>query len=154
LTSWGDKASRTRQNNLRVLIESFGDFFESDRIDDLISYIDYGEEGLAIKMLCDWIYEENIALDVDQEAAILACLNEYGVDTSYFAFIGQSPPYPDLRTPEQIVELERASQPMMENVEKFARTGEKLSAVKMYRQITGADLKEAVAFVESISSSN
>ena len=117
----------------------------------MVSYVDHGECGLAVEFLSNWIYEDDIAVGSEQEVAILKSSSDYGVDPDYHAFVGRTPPYPDLRTPEQIAESERLMRPTMENVEHFARANQRLLAVKMYREITGVGLEEAVASVERIA---
>jgi ribosomal protein L7/L12 len=42
----------------------------------------------------------------------------------------------------------------MENVKYFAQANQMLIAVKMYREITGASLEEALASVERINASS
>jgi hypothetical protein len=115
---------------------------------------DHGEYGIAIEVLSSWIYDEDIAVTAAQEAAILKSSADYGVDAEYHAFIGRTPPYPDLRTPEMIAVSERAMNPSMENVKYFAQANQMLIAVKMYREITGAGLEEAVASVEQMNASS
>jgi hypothetical protein len=143
-----------KQRNLRQLLKSFNDAFGKERIMELESFVDHGEYGIAIELLSSWIYDEDIAVTAAQEAAILKSSADHGVDAEYHAFIGRTPPYPDLRSPEMIAVSERAMNPSMENVKYFAQANQMLIAVKMYREITGASLEEALASVERINASS
>ncbi len=96
-----------KKRNLRRLIDSFGTAFSSERVADLQSYVNHGEYGLAIEILSEMIYEDDIAVDAEQEKAILKSSTDFGVDHDYHAFIGRRPPYPDLRTPEQIADARK-----------------------------------------------
>ena len=86
---------------LRTLIDSFEGSQIASLLPDLHDYIDHNEPGLAIEMLSDWIYERDVAVSPDQTKAILELSPRFGVSEDYHAFIGRTPPYPDLRTPEQ-----------------------------------------------------
>lgn len=97
---------RRRERDLRRLVQSFVGEFGAERIADLENYVDHCEPGLAIELLSDWIYDENVLVSIDQEKAILKSSDDYGVDSGRHSFIGRQPPYPDLRTPEQIAESE------------------------------------------------
>lgn len=62
-----------------------------------------------------------------------------GSRTSVASPPGNSPPLPPM-TPEQLGEVER-----------LARAGDKISAIKLYRKLTGVGLKEAKDAVEKLS---
>jgi hypothetical protein len=89
------------KNALRDLIDSFVDSQIGSRLPDLHDYVDHNESGLALEMLSDWIYEDDVEVSSDQTKAILELSSRFGVSADYHAFIGRTPPYPDLRTPEQ-----------------------------------------------------
>ena len=86
---------------LRNLIDSFEGSQISSRLPELHDYIDHNESGLAIEMLSDWIYEDDVPVSSDQSQTILELSERFGVSPDYHSFIGSTPPYPDLRTPEQ-----------------------------------------------------
>ena len=119
-----------KQRNLRQLLKSFNDAFGKERIMELESFVDHGEYGIAIELLSSWIYDEDIAVTAAQEAAILKSSADHGVDAEYHAFIGRTPPYPDLRSPEMAAVSERAMNPSMENVKYLAETNQMLVALK------------------------
>ncbi len=144
---------RNKQQFLRALIDSFGASFTLERIVDLKAYVDHGEYGLAIEFLSDWIYEEDVLVSPEQEAAILQASSDYGVDAGRHAFIGRTPPYPDLRNTGQAEGAPSNLRPTMQNVEALARSNDMLLAVKMYRELTGVGLREAMECVESLTAS-
>ncbi len=133
-----------KQRDLRRLLDLFNTDFDADRMSELASFVDHGEYGLAIEVLSSWIYEDDIKVSPDQEAAILKSSSDYGIDPRSHGFIGRTPPYPDLRTLDQIVESNRAMTPNMENVQRLARSNHMVLAVRMYREITCVGLTEAV----------
>ena len=86
---------------LRDLIDSFEGSQISSLLPELHDYVDHNESGLAIEMLSDWIYEHDVEVSSDQIKAILNLSSRFGVSEDYHEFIGRTPPYPDLRSPEQ-----------------------------------------------------
>jgi hypothetical protein len=142
-----------RECDLNRLIALFDGDFEPERLADLESYVDAGEGQIAIEILSAWIYDEDVAVSNEQEHAILKSSRDYGIAPAFHVFIGRTPPYPDLRTPEQVEVSERAQITTMENVKFLAQRNHMISAIKMYRQITGADLAEAVASVKIMAES-
>ncbi len=96
---------QSKRKKLLQLIRSFEPHMGSQRITDLEDYVDHGEPALAIETLSDWIYELNIPVSADSEEIILDCSKDCNVESSYHAWIGRTPPYPDLRIPKQITNL-------------------------------------------------
>lgn len=115
---------------------------------DFIEYVEHREYGLAIEILSDWIYEHDVETSVDQQEAFVRVSERYGVDPSYHAFLGRQPPYADLRTPQHLAEEELLHTPSLDTVRHLVRTGRKLMAIRMYREVTGASLDQTIAAVD------
>ena len=145
---------RSKKHELRQLIESFSEDLGENRSAELSLYVDHGECGLAVELLSDWIYEADITVSPVQESSILRSSRDFGVDPQYHAFLGRSPPYPDLRTPEQRNESMQLSTPTLDNVARLAKSNQKLIAIQMYRELTGAGLNEAADYVERVIASS
>jgi hypothetical protein len=137
-----------RDKGLRDLIRSFGDAFEADMIRDLLEYVDHNEPGLALEILGDWIYENDIGVSDSQQQCFVIESNRYGINPERHGFLNRQPPYPDLRTLEQLADEELKMTPSLDSVQMLARSDRKILAVRMYRELTGATLEEAVAAVE------
>jgi hypothetical protein len=86
-----------RDKSLRGLIKSFGDAFEADKIGDLLEYVDHGEPGLALEILSDWIYEDDVAVSNRQLQLFVVESDRYGIDPKSHPFLNRQPPYPVLR---------------------------------------------------------
>jgi hypothetical protein len=86
-----------RNEGLRDLIKSFGIAFEPDKIGDLLEYVDHNEPGLALEILSDWIYENDVAVSDRQQQLFIVETNRYGMDPKSHRFLNSQPPYPDLR---------------------------------------------------------
>lgn len=141
---------RKHEKDLFNLINSFRHSISNEILDGIIENVEFNEFGLAIESLSDWIYELNIIVTSSQQTEILRLSDIFGVDEKYHLFIGRTPPYPDLRT-EEHKEIKRIlSNPTLESVKTLANKGFKVYAVKMYRELYGGELKEAIEKVEEL----
>ena len=89
------------EKKLRKLINSFERSALAERLPELIDYIEHNEFGLSLEILSSWIYEYDVAVLPEQEERIMELSDGMGIPRDYHSFVGRTPPYPDLRTPEQ-----------------------------------------------------
>ena len=141
---------RSKTKELNQLIKSFENTALKERLHELHSFVDECEYGLAIESLSEWIYEYDVFVNQEQESKILKLSKDFGVKENYHKFIGKNPPYPDLRTEEQKALDERAANVCLENIECFAKKGDLLTAVGMYRRLYNTDLEKAFLEVNKL----
>jgi len=141
----------TRTKELVGLINSFQDSISKERLEDILSYVEYDEFGLAVEMLSDMIYDSDVAVNERRQHEIISLSKHFGVDENYHKFIGKTPPYPDLRTEVQ-KNFEFPSEPSIEAIRFLAANGQLINAVKMHRELFGTSLEEAVKMVKDLES--
>ncbi len=146
---------RRKQKRLKSLMLSFGDSDIADRLPEHLDMFANGEWGLALEMLSSDIYELDVPVSPEQERLFREVSPQFNVPVESHAFIGRSPPYPDLRTTEQMSDDERAEQarahPSFESVGQRANLGSGVEAIRMYRAMTGADLRSAKEAVDRLA---
>lgn len=125
------------------MINSFQSSIPKRELESIVEYVEYNEFGLAIEILSDTIYELNVPVDDYQQTEILGLSKHFGVNENYHKFIGKQPPYPDLRTGEQIAFDDKRLEPSIENIKYLATNGFRIEAVKMHRALFGTSLEEA-----------
>ena len=146
---------RRKKVRLKELIQSFDESALATRLPGYLDMIGHGEIGLALEMLSDDIYEYDVPVSPEQEQLLRVVSPQCNVPLDYHAFFGFTPPYPDLRTDDQISENERAEQgranPSVESVAQLARLGRRIEAIRMYRAMTGSELGPAQLEVDRLA---
>lgn len=139
------------EHNLSTLIISFNVQLSPTLIKNINEYVESGEPGLAIEELCNYIYEYDVEPNPSQLDMIIKISEHYSIDKKYHVFIGKKPPYPDLRTKEQLSLEKNFYKPSIQKVHFFVRNNQKLLAIKMYREITNCDLETANKYINNIN---
>ncbi|NIX78166.1 MafI family immunity protein [Microvirga terricola] len=70
------------ENRIRHLAARFRSRLSSDRLDQVIDYIDHNECGLALEMLCDFLEDEEVTIVVEEYDEIIHLAGAMRLDQS------------------------------------------------------------------------
>jgi hypothetical protein len=135
-------------SDFKCFLDEYAAGLGSNTVAKVWELYEVGEHGLAVEWLSNDIYEANLAIPPEGCRLFQKLAKANNVSDEYWRFMEDGPPYADLQTEEQRVDAKHLARPSLESAEYFARKGNVMVAIRMYREVTGASLPDAKETVD------